>query len=63
MTRPTVSQARAWQPDSLRRLADEWDEAARSLATHVDTVMREISRSYEFWTGVTAGDGVEGPDQ
>ena len=54
MTRPTVSQAQAWQPDSLRRLADEWDEAARSLATHVDTVMREISRSHEFWTGVTA---------
>ena len=54
VTRPTVSQAEAWQPDSLRRLADDWDEAARSLAAHVDTVMREIRRSHEFWTGATA---------
>ena len=54
MTRPTVSQAEAWRPDSLRRLADEWDEAARRLAAHVDTVMREIRGSHEFWTGATA---------
>jgi Alpha/beta hydrolase len=54
VTRPTVSQAEAWQPDSLQRLADGWDDAARILATHVDTVMREIRRSNEFWTGATA---------
>ena len=54
VTRPTVSQAEAWQPDSLRRLADGWDEAARRLAAHVDAVMREIRRSHEFWTGATA---------
>lgn len=54
MTRPTVSQAEAWQPGSLRRLADEWDEAARSLTAHVDSVMREISRTHDFWTGATA---------
>jgi hypothetical protein len=54
VTRPTVSQAEAWQPGSLRRLADDWDEAARRLTTHVDSVMREISRSHEFWTGATA---------
>ena len=54
MTRPTVSQAEAWQPDSLRRLADSWDEAARRVTAHVDSVMREVSRSNEFWTGATA---------
>ena len=54
MTRPTVSQAEAWQPDSLRRLADGWDEAARRLAAHVDSVKREILRSNEFWAGATA---------
>ena len=54
MTRPTVSQAEAWQPDSLRRLADSWDEAARRVTAHVDSVMREVGRSNEFWTGATA---------
>jgi hypothetical protein len=54
VTRPTVSQGEAWQPDSLRRLADAWDEAARRLSAHVDSAMREIHRSNEFWTGTTA---------
>ena len=54
MTRPTLSQAEAWRPDSLRRLADGWDDAARNLAAHVDAVMREIRRSHEFWTGAAA---------
>jgi hypothetical protein len=54
VTRPTVSQAEAWQPDSLRRLADVWDEAARRLTAHVDSVMQEIRRSHEFWAGTTA---------
>ncbi len=52
--RLTVSQAEAWQPDSLSRLADAWDEAARRLAAHVDSAMREVHRSNEFWTGATA---------
>jgi hypothetical protein len=54
VTRPTVSQAEAWQPDSLRELADAWDKAARRLAAQVDSAMREIHRSNEFWTGATA---------
>ncbi len=54
MTRPTISQAEAWRPDSLQRLADEWEKAAQRLATHVDIVMREIRRSHEFWTGAAA---------
>ncbi|HEX2400214.1 MAG TPA: hypothetical protein VHJ79_09570 [Mycobacterium sp.] len=54
MTRPTVSQVEAWRPESLRRLADGWDEAVRRLAAHVDTVSDEIRRSRELWTGTTA---------
>jgi Alpha/beta hydrolase len=54
VTRPTVAQAEAWRPDALRRLADGWDEAARLLTTHVDTVMADIRRSRDFWSGATA---------
>jgi Alpha/beta hydrolase len=54
VTRPSVAQAEAWRPDSLSRLADGWDEAARRVTAHVDAVMREIRRSQEFWTGATA---------
>lgn len=54
MTRPTVTQAEAWQPDSLLRLADGWDEVARRLKIHVDSVMRDIRRSHEFWSGAAA---------
>jgi hypothetical protein len=50
--RPTVSQAEAWRPDSLRRLADEWDDAARRVTADVDTAMREI-HGHE-WTGAAA---------
>jgi hypothetical protein len=38
----------------LRRLADAWDEAARRLVARVDSAMREIHRTNEFWTGTTA---------
>ena len=54
MTRPTVSQAEAWRPDSLRQLADGWDDAARRVTTEVDTAVREIDRGHEFWTGAAA---------
>lgn len=54
MKRPTVSQCQAWQPDSLWRLADTWDDAVRELTAIVDAAMREIHRSNEFWTGTTA---------
>jgi len=60
VTRPTVAQAEAWQPDSLRRLADAWEEAARRLTAHVDSAEREIHRSNEFWTGATADGARDG---
>ncbi|OBF34909.1 alpha/beta hydrolase [Mycobacterium sp. ACS1612] len=54
MTRPTVSQARAWQPDSLHRLAEGWDQAARWVTKTVDTATSDIGRSHDTWTGATA---------
>jgi Alpha/beta hydrolase len=54
VTRPTVTQAEAWRPEALRRLADGWDEAARRLNASVDSVMADIRRSRDFWTGAAA---------
>jgi len=52
VTRPTVSQAEAWRPDSLRGLAAGWDDAARRLTAHVDAAMRAIRDTN--WTGAAA---------
>ena len=54
MTRPTVAQAEAWQPDSLRRTADDWDAAAVDLQARVDAVLHGIDGSRDFWTGSAA---------
>ncbi|HEX2213862.1 MAG TPA: alpha/beta hydrolase [Mycobacterium sp.] len=54
MNRPTVSQAEAWRPDSLRRLADEWDEAARQLVIQFDCASGEVGRTRDCWTGAAA---------
>ena len=54
MTRPTVPQAEAWQPDSLRRTADGWDAAAADLQARVDAVVHGIDGSRDFWTGSAA---------
>jgi hypothetical protein len=59
VTRPSVSQAEAWQPDSLLRLADGWDDSARHLTAHIDSVMREVHRSNKFWAGATADEARE----
>ena len=54
MTRPTVAQAEAWQPDALRETADDWDAAATDLRARVDAVVRGIDGSRDFWTGSAA---------
>ena len=54
MTRPTVAQAEAWRPDSLRLAADAWDAAAVDLRARVDAVARGIDGSHDFWTGSAA---------
>lgn len=59
MTRPTVAQAEAWNPDALRKTADGWDAAATDLQARVDTVVRGIDGSRDFWTG-SAADAAHG---
>jgi hypothetical protein len=54
MTRPTVTQAQAWRPDSLHELADGWDRAARDLQAHVGAAVRVVNGSSTFWTGQAA---------
>ena len=54
MTRPTVAQAEAWRPDSLRLAADAWDAAAVDLRARVDAVVHGIDGSHDFWTGSAA---------
>ena len=54
MTRPTVSEAQAWQPDSLREAADSWDRAATDVHAKVDIVVRGVEASRDFWTGSAA---------
>ena len=54
MTRPTVAQAEAWKPDTLRKTADQWDAAAADLQARVDAVVGEIDGSRHFWTGSAA---------
>ncbi|MEO3759188.1 alpha/beta hydrolase [Mycobacterium sp. B14F4] len=57
MTRPTVSGAEAWRPGSLRRLADEWDEAARGMSVRTDSAAAAIAGA--SWTGATADAAAE----
>jgi hypothetical protein len=54
LTLPTVTQAEAWRPDSLRRTADAWDTAAVDIEARVDAMARAVGRSRDFWTGAAA---------
>jgi Alpha/beta hydrolase len=51
VTRPTLSQAEAWRPDELRRLADAWDRTALELHTHVRSAAAAVP---DAWTGAAA---------
>ncbi|WP_059018716.1 alpha/beta hydrolase [Mycobacterium sp. M26] len=52
MSRPTVSQALAWQPEALGELAEEWDRAAGALQSHADTVDQAAGTT--SWNGTAA---------
>ena len=54
MTRPTVSQAEAWRPDSLREAADDWYAVANDVHASVDIAVRGVESSDAFWTGSAA---------
>jgi hypothetical protein len=54
VTRPTVSQAEAWRPDTLREAADSWYAAATDVHAKVDVAVRGVRSSQDFWTGAAA---------
>src|ERR1700712_1908492 len=54
MTRPTVAQAEAWNPEALRTAADEWDAAATDVQSRIDAVVRGIDGTHDFWSGSAA---------
>jgi uncharacterized protein YukE len=54
MTRPTVSEATAWRPDSLRQAADAWDAAATDTRAEFDIVVQGVQDTHDFWTGDAA---------
>lgn len=54
MTRPTVSQAKSWRPDSLREAADAWDGAAADARREFDIVVQGVHDTHDFWTGDAA---------
>lgn len=54
MNRPTVSQAQAWQPAALHRLADDWDAAARRFSDQVEAAVAAAHGSGDHWTGAAA---------
>jgi hypothetical protein len=54
MTRPTVSQATSWRPDSLRQAADAWDAAAADVRREFDVVVKGVHDTHDFWTGDAA---------
>ena len=51
MTRPSVSQAEAWRPDELRRLAEAWDQTARALHVHLRGAVAVLP---DAWIGASA---------
>ena len=54
MSRPTVTQALAWSPASLRAAADAWDAAAADLRAAVAVAVDGVTGSREFWWGAAA---------
>jgi hypothetical protein len=52
--KPTISQARSWQPDSLRQAADTWDGAATDVRREFDVVVQGVQRTQDFWVGDAA---------
>lgn len=54
MTRPTVSQAREWDPAALRDLADTWNGVAGRLQQRADQVDAVVTGSRAIWRGTAA---------
>ncbi len=53
-TRPTLSDAQAWQPDSLRQAADAWEIAAADIHAEVGVSVSGVTSTRDFWSGSAA---------
>lgn len=53
-TRPTVSDAQAWQPNSLREAAASWQAAVTDVHAGVDGVIQGVVGAQQVWTGSAA---------
>ena len=54
LTRPTVSDAQAWQPNSLREAADSWQAAATDVHADIEIAVQGVASNQEVWTGSAA---------
>jgi Alpha/beta hydrolase len=54
VTRPTVTQAEAWRPDSLRAAAERWYAAATDVHSRIEIAVQGVGSTREFWTGSAA---------
>jgi hypothetical protein len=54
MSRPTLTQAQAWRPGALARLADHWDETARLIHRHAASVELAGAAVGPSWVGASA---------
>ncbi|MGE5696707.1 MAG: alpha/beta hydrolase [Candidatus Sericytochromatia bacterium] len=52
--RATLSQAKSWNPDSLRHAADAWDAAASDTKREFDVVVQGVDETHDFWNGDAA---------
>ena len=53
-TRPTVSDAQAWQPNSLCEAAASWQAAVTDVHAGVDGVIQGVIGAQQVWTGSAA---------
>ena len=54
MTRPTVSDAQAWQPNSLWEAAVNWQAAATDFHADIDTAVQGVAATHKVWIGSAA---------
>ncbi len=54
MTRPAVSDAQAWQPNSLWEAAVNWQAAARDFHADIDTAVQGVAATHNVWIGSAA---------
>ncbi|WP_006245292.1 alpha/beta hydrolase [Mycolicibacterium tusciae] len=54
MTRPTVSDAQAWQPDSLRDAAVSWRAAATDIHADIEFAVQGVVATRKVWIGSAA---------